>query len=556
MRKGLVFLWFCLWMTIMAAPAWAYSAMEANSIPIRLNIEGKLVQPEVPPVIQNNRTMVPIRVIAEGLGAKVDWNPATKQAIIMRENDRLILQVKSNQALVNGKKVTMDAPPVIVNDRMLLPLRFVGETLGCNVGWIQNAKTVVVNRKVTVWYNGLDETNGIKLFLLNHSLYLPVKETASLFGLSADKLLQEAQNPQNIDSNMYISLADVDRAFPGSLSYDQDRNRLQADFLGQFHGVSIEENTVKIQATPGSQAKVYSLQNPDRIVMDLPHTILSDQAKAMLDSGTGTAVILPVPQAPSDQTPAVGEVFDPTLQVPGTMDDPDLQPLVKEVRFSQYSQSPYTVRVVVELQKRAQYQVAVVADGIHLALSPDDEKKRFMVVIDAGHGGKDVGAKGVAGNYEKDFTLAMAKLVANELQQYPEFEVRLTRQTDVYYTLQERVQMANDWGADVFLSIHANSFPGNPKVRGTETYYYNSFSSDLAKVVHRHLVAATGFPDRKVKQEAFYVIKNTRMPAVLTEIGFLTNAEDNKKMTDPNFRKKVAKALAAAIREYYVTQKQ
>jgi N-acetylmuramoyl-L-alanine amidase len=171
--------------------------------------------------------------------------------------------------------------------------------------------------------------------------------------------------------------------------------------------------------------------------------------------------------------------------------------------------------------------------------------------VDAGHGGKDPGAKGVAGNAEKDFTLSVAKRMIQLLKQYPEFQVEATRTTDVYVTLQDRVKFANERGADLFISIHANS--ATSSARGTETYYYNSYSEAFARVVHKHLRAATQFPDRGVHTAPFYVIKNTKMPAVLTETGFLSNAYENAKLNSPEFQQKVAEALVAAIREYYQT---
>jgi N-acetylmuramoyl-L-alanine amidase len=120
----------------------------------------------------------------------------------------------------------------------------------------------------------------------------------------------------------------------------------------------------------------------------------------------------------------------------------------------------------------------------------------------------------------------------------------------VFLELSERVALANEYDADLFISIHANSF-SNPNTRGTETYYYNDYSEAFAKIVHKHLVQATGFPDRKMRQYPFYVIKHTKMPAVLTETGFLTNPTENAQLTNPQFQEKVAQALVAAIREYY-----
>jgi N-acetylmuramoyl-L-alanine amidase len=227
---------------------------------------------------------------------------------------------------------------------------------------------------------------------------------------------------------------------------------------------------------------------------------------------------------------------------------PAATPLVKTVRYSQYQ--PTVVRVVIELSQKSSYELTEREDGIALAIKPVAHKTGYLIVIDAGHGGHDNGATGLAGNKEKDYNLAVANKLVKLLSQYKEFQVVPTRTTDVYLTLKERADMANQLGADLFLSIHANSF--QPSSRGTETFYYNANSEAFARLVHSYLLKATGFPDRTVQIQPFYVIKNTTMPATLTETGFLTNEIENKQLMSPDFQDKIAQALAAAIREYYL----
>jgi N-acetylmuramoyl-L-alanine amidase len=120
----------------------------------------------------------------------------------------------------------------------------------------------------------------------------------------------------------------------------------------------------------------------------------------------------------------------------------------------------------------------------------------------------------------------------------------------VFLELSERTAFANERDADLFISIHANAF-AKSTTRGTETFYYNKNSEAFAKLVHKYLQGATQFPNRGVKASGFYVIKHTKMPAVLTETGFLSNPTENAQLRSPEFQDKVAQALAIAIREYY-----
>ncbi|WP_208588701.1 N-acetylmuramoyl-L-alanine amidase family protein [Gracilibacillus suaedae] len=175
----------------------------------------------------------------------------------------------------------------------------------------------------------------------------------------------------------------------------------------------------------------------------------------------------------------------------------------------------------------------------------------IKVVVDPGHGGVDPGAIGASGSYEKDFTLDLSKKLVALLENDPNLEVLMTREGDQFLSSEarERPNFANDLDADLFLSIHANTY-SDPSVSGTETFYYDQNSKPLADTIHKHLVNATGYNDRGVKQENFFVLKDTNMPAVLLEIGYLTNPQDEQKMMTDVFQQSVAEAITDGINEY------
>lgn len=168
------------------------------------------------------------------------------------------------------------------------------------------------------------------------------------------------------------------------------------------------------------------------------------------------------------------------------------------------------------------------------------------IVIDAGHGAKDPGALGPTGKKEKDFNLTMAIKVETFLKDNPELKVILTRRTDVFLELKERVSIANKAGADAFVSIHANS-SSNPDATGTETYYMRPTSKNLANTLHKHMVAATGLRDRGVAYGNFQVIRSTTMDAVLVEVGFISNAVEEATLFDNDFQNNVALAIAKGL---------
>ena len=214
------------------------------------------------------------------------------------------------------------------------------------------------------------------------------------------------------------------------------------------------------------------------------------------------------------------------------------------------------------------------------------------IVIDAGHGGHDDGTIGPKGILEKDVVLDVALRVSKLLQEKMGVEVVLTRSDDTFIPLHERTAIANQYHADLFLSIHANSSPA-PQVGGTETFYLNFTSTPSAldvaarenagseksvgelkdlvqtitlneKIEESHTFAETiqsaiqtqaarSNPDahnRGVKKAPFVVLIGASMPSVLAEIGFLSNPKDESNLGKPEYRQKVAEALYRGVSQY------
>ena len=179
---------------------------------------------------------------------------------------------------------------------------------------------------------------------------------------------------------------------------------------------------------------------------------------------------------------------------------------------------------------------------------PRQGNSRFLVVIDPGHGGKDPGAIGIGGLQEKNAILSISLEVTRILQQQG-IDVRLTRDSDFFVTLQGRTDLANQIDADLFVSIHANSMgKGRPDVNGLEVYYFGD--RRLADTIHRNIVRSVDLPDRGVRRARFYVLRTSKMPSTLVEVGFVTGAEDAAKLANANFQRQMAAAIARGIIEY------
>ena len=183
---------------------------------------------------------------------------------------------------------------------------------------------------------------------------------------------------------------------------------------------------------------------------------------------------------------------------------------------------------------------------------PNVKQNKYLVVIDPGHGGQDPGAIGIGGIRETDVVLEVSKIVEKLLSEKG-VKVSLTRGNEVDLDLSPRVSLANKINADIFVSIHANASRGKRRdINGLETFYYRGWRGRLlAKKIQKQILRVSpGSPDRGVKQGRYYVIKNTRMPAVLVEIGFLTGRLDARRLEKITHRKRLAYAIAKGILEY------
>ena len=172
------------------------------------------------------------------------------------------------------------------------------------------------------------------------------------------------------------------------------------------------------------------------------------------------------------------------------------------------------------------------------------------VVIDAGHGGKDPGATSVLGYYEKGVNLAVAARVAYLLEQRG-IRVEMTRTGDYYVELEDRAALANRLGADLFVSIHADSSPKS-STQGYTIYIANGASraSQRAADALENAMAGTGLSNKGVRKANYHVLVDTTGPAVLVEMGYLSNRYEAGLLRDSSFQDRMAEAVADGIIDY------
>nr|WP_300656601.1 N-acetylmuramoyl-L-alanine amidase [uncultured Acetatifactor sp.] len=177
-----------------------------------------------------------------------------------------------------------------------------------------------------------------------------------------------------------------------------------------------------------------------------------------------------------------------------------------------------------------------------------DNGPQFRVVIDPGHGGSDGGTVS-GGTIEKDINLSVALKLKAVLED-DDIDVVMTRSSDEYLSLEQRATAANDAGADFFISLHCNYYEEDARIAGLECYYSSPDATE-SKAYAESIVEAVSLSDgmkaRTAKDEGYYVLLNTRMPAVLVEMGFLSNDSERRKLADDDYQETLSQKIAEGI---------
>ncbi|MGD1024250.1 MAG: N-acetylmuramoyl-L-alanine amidase [Candidatus Sulfotelmatobacter sp.] len=361
-----------------------------------------------------------------------------------------------------------------------------------------------------------------------------------------------------------------------------------ARITGIRHWSSADSSTVVLDLQDQVQYEAHRLTAPDRIYFDLHDTSLVPELE-------GKAI----------------EIGDPLLsRVRIAQPIPGLTRVVLETKASStfsVSLEPNPYRLVVQVRKPGVNSTGQVnlfpgaqnrRDKLAIVVPPPTREDlqlrakvpKMRIVVDAGHGGWDLGTVGRSGLLEKDLVLEIAQRLGKLLESRLGAEVILTRNDDNYIPLDERAAMANQAQADLFVSVHAN-YSDLPSARGVETYYTNFFSAPNAKDVEtresataskkgatvaltsadlherieqsRRLAASVqrslygtlsvqnpGLRDRGVKEASYVVLTETAMPGILAEVSFVSSPTDEQKLRNDGYREQIAEALYRGIARY------
>ena len=333
---------------------------------------------------------------------------------------------------------------------------------------------------------------------------------------------------------------------------------------------------------------------PPRLYVDFSNTRLEAAGLSPIEQADGPLLRLRVTQADAATARLILDV--PGLSEFGTFPMPDPFRLIIDVRGTPRVGPPRTTAERAAPPSAAPHPEAhpalASAGSAPPAPAAPPSRRRFKIVIDPGHGGKDPGAVGVDGIQEKDVVLAVAQRLKARLVATRAADVVLTRDADVFLALEERTARANAEQADLFVSIHANASP-NRSLSGIETYYLNNTndratirlaemenglrsvtgrtkgdrdvalilsdliqsykiqeSVSLAEDIQQALVGKTRANDLGVKRGPFYVLVGAGMPCVLVEVSFLTHREEGAQLAQAAYQDTLAEGLLRGIERF------
>ena len=230
------------------------------------------------------------------------------------------------------------------------------------------------------------------------------------------------------------------------------------------------------------------------------------------------------------------------------------KPRFKYIKMSLFILLLTAIGVLTNIKLKKEDLIEPATSEIQVFARSIEEEKQKLIVIDAGHGDEDPGSS-ISNVDEKDLNLQIALKLKSALEEEG-YEVMMTRSDDTYLTLTERAEFANEVEADLFISIHQNSYIDDSTVSGIEVYYNESTKTEsdevLAQFIQTELVETTGARDRGIRAyDELVVTRKTEMPACLVELGYMTNKSELSLFQSDAYQYKLVTGMVNGINQFF-----
>lgn len=491
---------------------------------ITLYLDGEKVSCDPAPEIINNRTMIPVRAVYEKMGAKVLWDEKTRTVSVSYKEIKIEMKIGSDVATVNGMGMKLDAPAIIKNDRTMIPLRFIGEAVGSNVLWEDKTRSVYITSPEEVPPVIIEDVNFSK-----KDGYDSLTMTSS--GKAAVSIMRLKEPERIVFDIQNASLAVKNASYTGS-AVSEVRYGGHDNFV---RIVAENPNTPRyiLTDTGGfTELKLFKEKgNFDYIGMSEHRLVFKEGSYVSYKEKNGNVLRFSSNTELEDESLKINDELIDTVTVKGGIIDISLK---KSADFTVTENN-----VVFTVNEEVKHEII---------------NETGIVVLDAGHGGKDPGTLGfdkdgktVLAN-EKDMNLTLT-LMVYEMLAAQGVKVVLTRKDDTYLGLLERAEYANKHNAELFVSIHNNSIP-DPEYKGSMVLYSlkSKGGKVLASNILREMTKSANTENKGLRDGTnMAVIRNTAMPAVIVECGCLTNAGELENLMDIDFLYSLAEGIAEGI---------
>lgn len=507
----------------------------------KLEIDKKEIEATAKPINYQNRVLVPVRTISENLGFTVDWEQETQKVIITNgegKDYKLELGIKDEKILLNEKEIKTDVYPKLVvfgkdETRTMVPIRLVAEAFNQEVNWNQEKQTVEITH-----------TKEAKAY----------KEDAKAKKEPAKE--QKKENTPKLETKNTESLIEIDG------------------------------NIVKIKNIKGKY-KISTLNNPTRFVIDVEDAKIKEEVKKYTNTISG---ITEIRVANNEKGLRVvldaGNIAKENFTFEVMELENNLAIYIKDLRPEKTFESIFEETEKENKQKDTQ-QTILVPDTSELESIINDinkakkeaptvtpietkinkdglierTKESTLIVIDAGHGGKDSGALSTdKKSMEKTIALQAAQKLEVALNEKG-YKTFMSRSDDTFVDIYKRARTSNSINATLFISLHCNSTPSNNRenIEGIEVLYAprervkrkSEDQSKFAKLLLNNILAETNANNRGIKSRPDLVVLNsTDATAALIEMGFMTNSRELSNMQDDDYQNKIVSGIVQAVSEY------
>jgi N-acetylmuramoyl-L-alanine amidase len=649
--------------TINKKTAAAPSTGSSTAVTKGIYVLGKKMRATDLAITKDNKVYIPLRHVGEGLGYIVTWNAASKTMELKGASGSVKVLIGSGNGFVNGKSVKIDPVPVLYNGRAYVPLTFIQKNFDYDVAYDKVKNTVSVEKKKPpvivaekpaekpieykkakiddiiyddnggfpqlnivadnpIKYKSYTMSNPDRMVVdIENSIVNTEFETKEIEkgGITRVRVAQFSKSPDVV--RVVIDLVDQTRC---KLAQSNDMKTVSLIYANIINPVSfIKEDGRDVLMIRGSQdidPNVFRLENPDRLVVDIYKSVLSEEQSV----ATKTSYVKSIRSGQADVGVArVVLDLEPGMYYDYETEGNLAKVYVSNIPFSFFDYKKYYSSAFIELSPGLEVEYQPIIDNDNRTLQimiPKDldvEQKTYemndnvmenvkvtkethggklftvasfkmkpaveyellspavtklvsikfkqkteridqlTVLIDAGHGGKDPGARAKDGTNEKDLNLDVA-LRLNRILNEIGFNTMLTRKDDRYVDLASRSGMANNNYVDFFMSIHFNAFTSTAK--GIETLYYpNEITEEypfdnkkMANIFHNEIIDALKRPSRGITpRPGLHVLNKTKMPAILAELGFMTNPEEFAQIKKAEYREMAARALAVSIVRHF-----